>query len=205
MTRINSQRDKNAKATKATLILEASLLFAKDGFSNTSLGNIAEQAQVTKGAIYHHFDSKEAIFAACYSRQANAVANVVKKVVLTDDPWVDTINQCKAYLELSTKKGGMGVSIQEAITVLGWKQWRQLDETHTMCLLTETISRLQAAQLLKPYTSALLADALYGILIHAMMNLVEADDKQTAREELLLLIQDFIRGVMTDSARSKAR
>jgi len=205
MANIKSRRDANAEATRAALIQKAGLLFAKDGFSNTSLGKIAEHARVTKGAIYHHFDSKDDIFAACYSRQASEVAKVVREVTLTDDPWIDAINQIKAYLDISMKKGGLGVSIQEAITVLGWLKWRKLDEEHTMGLLTQTIARLQAAQLLKPYTSTLLADALYGILIHAMMSLVGAEDKKTTRDELILLVQDFIFGVMTESAKEKIR
>ena len=205
MANIKSRRDENAEATRAALIQKAGSLFAKNGFNNTSLGKIAEHARVTKGAIYHHFDNKDDIFAACYSRQASEVAKVVRKVALTDDPWIDAINQSKAYLDISMKKGGLGVSIQEAITVLGWVKWRKLDEEHTMGLLTQTIARLQDAQLLKPYTSTLLADALYGILIHAMMSLVEAEDRKATRNELILLVQDFIFGVMTESAKEKIR
>lgn len=201
MAKPRSTRDVNAEATRQLLIAEARRLFAKDGFSRTSLSKIAEKACVTKGAIYHHFSSKEDIFSACYSSQACDVAKAIRQVSLTDDPWQDIINQCKSYLNTSMKKKGMGLSIQEAITVLGWDRWRKLDEEHTMGLLTQNISRLQEAKLLKPYSSALLADAIYGILVHAMMSLVGAEDKAATRDELLLLIQDLLIGVMTESVR----
>ena len=185
------------------LIQKAGVLFGKHGFNSTSLGKIAEQARVTKGAIYHHFDNKEDIFAACYSEQAAKVANSVREVPLSNDPWLDTLKQFKAFLDNAEIKGGMGVSIQEAITVLGWEKWRALDEKFTMGLLAQNIERLQAEKLLKPYRSSLLADAIYGILINAMMSLVAAKDKEATREELLLLLQDFILGVMTEPARKR--
>lgn len=199
-----SKRDENAEATRNVLIHKAGALFGKNGFNNTSLGRIAEDANLTKGAIYHHFSNKEDIFAVCYSLQASQVAELVRQVPLTDDAWQDTVNLCHAYLDTAFVKKGSGISIQEAITVLGWNQWRALDKEHTMSLLVQSIKRLQDEGLLKPYTDSLLADTIYGILVHAMMNLVDAKDKKATREELLQLLQDFILGVMIKPTNAMA-
>ncbi|MBB6521285.1 TetR/AcrR family transcriptional regulator [Pseudoteredinibacter isoporae] len=197
---LKSRRDENAEATREELIEKAGLLFGKQGFSKTSLGKIAEDARVTKGAIYHHFKNKEDIFAACYSKQASQVSAHVEKVSLTDDPWLDMINQSKAFLETSKTTR---IPIQEAITVLGWEKWRKLDEEHTLKPLIEGVTRLIDHGLLKPYKADLLADAIFGVLIHSMMSLVGARDRKAKREELLLLLEDFISGALTEDAKKR--
>jgi len=198
-----SRREENAEATRNALIQQASKLFAKNGYNNTSLCKIAEQTRATKGAVYHHFENKEDIFSACYRKQAEEVAAAVGKVEQSDDIWLDTINQCKVYLDCAMADDGIGIPIQEAISILGWTNWRKLDEECTMGLLIQTIDKLKAKQLLKPYTTAILVDAIYGILIHANMSVFTAKNKKQARDELLQLIQDFLIGVMTKPARDK--
>jgi len=198
-----SRRKENAEATRNALIQQASVLFAKNGFNNTSLSKIAEQARVSKGAVYHHFESKEDIFSACYRKQAEEVASAVGTVEQSEDIWLDTIKQCEVYLDCAMADDGIGIPIQEAISILGWTNWRKLDEECTMGLLIQTIDKLKAKELLKPYTTSILVDAIYGILINANMSLVTAKNKKEARNELLLLIQDFMMGVMTKPARDK--
>jgi TetR/AcrR family transcriptional regulator, cholesterol catabolism regulator len=45
--------------TRAQLVASALRLFEENGFDRTSLQQIVEDAQLTKGAFYHHFQSKE--------------------------------------------------------------------------------------------------------------------------------------------------
>ena len=56
-----SQADRRA-ATVGTILAEARRLFTERGFEATSIDEIAEAAGVAKGAVYHHFTSKEAVF-----------------------------------------------------------------------------------------------------------------------------------------------
>src|SRR5690349_22389150 len=44
------------------LIEIASRLFATHGYAGTSLRDIAEEAQITKAALYYHFPNKEALY-----------------------------------------------------------------------------------------------------------------------------------------------
>src|SRR3954466_4100327 len=59
-----SRRDEYSEATRQGLIDSARRLFAERGFSRTSTEEIVRAARVTKGALYHHFEGKNALFEA---------------------------------------------------------------------------------------------------------------------------------------------
>src|ERR1700733_7086788 len=53
------RRAAQGAATRASLLQAALELFGSEGFADTSLDDVVARAQVTKGALYHHFGSKE--------------------------------------------------------------------------------------------------------------------------------------------------
>ncbi len=54
----------HSAATRGGIVSAALRLFAERGFASTSIADIAGAAGITKGAIYWHFDSKDALFKA---------------------------------------------------------------------------------------------------------------------------------------------
>jgi AcrR family transcriptional regulator len=64
MTEVKSRREMYSEATRAALLDEATALFAERGYAGTSLEDVASASQVTRGAVYHHFASKQALFEA---------------------------------------------------------------------------------------------------------------------------------------------
>ena len=62
-------------ATIAAILTAARALFAERGFEAASIDDIALAAGVTKGAVYHHFPSKEAIFVDVLDAVHRDVAN----------------------------------------------------------------------------------------------------------------------------------
>lgn len=72
MTRKRLTRAESKRRTRAELLRAANRLFLRDGFVATSLAAIAEEAEVTKGAVYSNFEGKEDLFLALL-RQADEV------------------------------------------------------------------------------------------------------------------------------------
>lgn len=80
MARIS--RSESKARTRQRLISEAERLFVEQGYAATSLEQIAQAAEVTKGAIYGHFASKEELLlAAIEATPAPSYAQ------LMDDSW----------------------------------------------------------------------------------------------------------------------
>ena len=63
-------RAESKERTRQRLLAEAQRLFREHGYAATSLGQIAEAAEVTKGAIYGHFASKEDLMLSAIEQAA---------------------------------------------------------------------------------------------------------------------------------------
>ena len=68
----------DSQATINEILFNAANLFLEKGFANTSMNDIAKAAGISKGAIYHHFKSKEEIINAVTDKQAAAVQEIME-------------------------------------------------------------------------------------------------------------------------------
>lgn len=66
------QKKYDSKVTIETILTVSTKLFLEKGFDKTSMRDIAEAANVSKGAIYHHFKSKDDVINAVTKRQTEA-------------------------------------------------------------------------------------------------------------------------------------
>lgn len=65
--------------TKKNKVIEvATILFAKNGFENTSMANICSEAKVSKGLVYHHFKSKESILIEIFTQVTEQMVEMNK-------------------------------------------------------------------------------------------------------------------------------
>ena len=114
-------------ATRALLIDSARKLFADKGFSAVSTEAIVAAAGVTRGALYHQFDDKAALFAAVYEEvERELVADVAERIVA-----VGPADQLQAmrigarlFLDLCSAPEVQQIVLIDAPAVLGWEQWR---------------------------------------------------------------------------------
>ncbi|MEH7502256.1 helix-turn-helix domain-containing protein [Neobacillus drentensis] len=85
----------NSQATIETILSVSAKLFLEKGFDKTSIKDIAETAGISKGAIYHHFQSKDEIINAVTEKQAQNVENMIKG-------WLSEMGACTGKEKLVT-------------------------------------------------------------------------------------------------------
>src|ERR1700722_4525561 len=61
-----SLRTDQVAQTRTALVAAARRLFGRDGFAATSVDDIAREARLTTGALYHHFPNKTALFESVF-------------------------------------------------------------------------------------------------------------------------------------------
>ena len=74
-----NKKDIQSEKTKATIIKAAISLFAKNGFHNTSIAQITEMCQLSKGALYWHFEDKEDLLMAVIDQVRQEWKDVLRK------------------------------------------------------------------------------------------------------------------------------
>ncbi len=151
--------------TTARLIEIAREIFTRDGYAGAAMEEIVQQAGVTRGALYHHFGSKEGLFKAV----VNAVQEDVGRRVLTaaernPDAWESLMAGCAAFLQASLDPQVQQIMLVDAPSALGWSHWRELDAQYSMASLRSALAELiESGQ-----TVALPLDALVHLLSGAM-------------------------------------
>jgi AcrR family transcriptional regulator len=90
-------RAQHAEATRRAVLAAARRSFGKKGYTQTSVDEIAVEARVTKGAVYHHFAGKEALFRAVY---AGMEAETQTRAVAAMNPEEPPIGQLMAAVNV---------------------------------------------------------------------------------------------------------
>ena len=84
-------RQARSEATRKRIINAAVDLFAQVGYQATGLGDIIERAEMTKGALYYHFDSKEALATAIIEEGANTALTAFRSISEPSSPALENM------------------------------------------------------------------------------------------------------------------
>jgi AcrR family transcriptional regulator len=173
------------EATTAALIGAARELFAKDGYEATSLDAIAAAARLTKGAVYHHFESKRELFAAVFQAEADHLAEIVAEAYTRKrDPWKGFEAGCIAYLEACLEPGLQQIMLLDAEPAVGWDRMRQL-ESGLLSMMETGIGRAIEAGRIGRRDPGPLAQLLFGTLCEAAMVVARAADQPAAQRAIV--------------------
>jgi AcrR family transcriptional regulator len=124
---MTSQAERRA-ATIAAIVSAARELFGARGFEGTSIDDIADGAGVAKGAVYHHFDSKEQIFARVFEQMTAALATEVVAAGAAGTTILERFRRgTLRYLTAIAGDKFRQVLLTDGPAVLGWEKWREID------------------------------------------------------------------------------
>ena len=125
-----SQQERRT-ATIAAILAAARKQFIARGFEDTTIDDIAARAGVAKGAVYHHFDSKEQIFERVLDSILAGMAREVSVAAAKGSDVVDSmVRGTQKYLESATGPDTRRVLLIDGPVVLGWSKWREMDQRH---------------------------------------------------------------------------
>jgi AcrR family transcriptional regulator len=152
------------------------------------LSEIVTAAGVTKGALYHHFESKSALFHAVLAQVQDDVARrVAETAEAQQDPWTQFTAGCRAFLTASTDPEVQRIMLIDGPAVLGWTRWRALDEAHSARHLTEALAVLIEIGVIAPQPVAPLSRLLSGAMNEAALWLAASGRPQDMADTLAAL------------------
>ena len=142
MSKGSTERDKQAASTRAALIEAAIVRFGAAGYQATTVEAVAGDLEVTKGAAYHHFADKRALFAAVFLAVQRRLVVAVARKSSSGPPLQRLREACAAYLDQCTPTVARIVLV-DGPAVLGDMDWRQTEDRLWLRALRD---RIDAAQ-----------------------------------------------------------
>jgi AcrR family transcriptional regulator len=194
-----SQAERRATTT-AAILASARALFAERGFEGASIDDIALAAGVAKGAVYHHYASKEAIFLEVLDAVHRDVAAVEPSAELAGvtDP-VELIGSAVLhYLTVVSEPATRRILLIDGPVVIGWTRWREIDDRYF-----GAGAKVAMRALLGPDASEGEVDAAthlsMGAVMEAALVCATADDPPGKARQLVAGLKRMLAGLRADA------
>lgn len=172
-----------SEATQTALIAAATELFAEQGYAGTGREEIAERAGVTRGALYHHFGSKLAIFRAVVEDVEGRVTERVAVAGMHGETARDRlVAGAFEFLDACLEPAVSRILCIEAPAVLGWAVWHEIEEQYGLALVRGALHEVAGEAALTAADVDALAPVLLGMLQEAALTVATAADPAAARE-----------------------
>ncbi len=187
-----TQAERSA-GTRARLIAAGRALFTEKGFAGAGREEIAEAAGVTRGALYHHFDSKLALFRAVVEDlEADLGARLMEAAAAGDSPLDALRRGCLAFLDAACDPAVRRIVLLDAPGVLGWEAWREVDAQFGLGLLKHSLREVMDAGQIEEQPVDPLAHMLLAALNEAAMLVAQADDQAGERARVGVTVERLV-------------
>lgn len=206
---MGDRRQRHTDETRQSLVDEAARLFADHGYAATSLDAIAAGADVTKGALYHHFSGKQAVFEAAFEQvQSRAASRIVRATDGRPDPWDTAQAGVRAFLEAAQEPGYRQVVVSDGPSVLGRERYREQEERSTYAVVDKIVRSVITAEG-RDLDEAMIDTCtrlVFGALSAAGGSVAVSDDPGAAAarvETAIAVVLAGLRGLLEDGAGAR--
>ena len=194
-------QEERSAATRDALIAAARKLWGLRGYADVGTPEIATAAGVTRGAMYHQFADKAALFREVVEVVEQDVmarmALVVAESAVTTP--ADAIRAAvDAWLDVSGDPEVRQLILLDGPSVLGWAEFRDVAQRYSLGMTEQLLSEaIRTGQLARQPVRPL-AHVLIGALDEAAMVIATADDPQRVRRETREVLHHIINGILTE-------
>ncbi|MGO1053214.1 TetR/AcrR family transcriptional regulator [Crossiella sp. CA198] len=196
MATARPRRMEYSESTRQALVDSAMELFSRKGYAGTSLDEIAARARVTKGALYHHFGGKQALFEAAFDAvETDMLARLAKIVSQPGDPWESAMAGLRAYLKVCLEPSYQRIVLHEGPVVMGWERWREAEEQFSYGLVRATVVGLAESGEIDDLPIEPMSRLMFGALAGSATQIANAADPKKASEEVGLCIERVMAGL----------
>jgi AcrR family transcriptional regulator len=193
---VKSRQAENAAATRSALLKVARKLFSERGYAATATEEVVRRARVTRGALYHHFRDKRALFNAVLHEEQMKLAASIKAVAAREpDPWRALMAGCHAFLDACLDSTVQQILLIDAPAVLGWEGCREADAMYYLAGVKAAIQAAIDERIVPPQPVDALARVILGALNEAAMLIAHADDEEAARREVSDVVEKLLSGL----------
>jgi AcrR family transcriptional regulator len=188
-----SLREEQVRQTRAALVAAGRALFGSRGFAATSVDDLAAEARVTTGALYHHFPTKTALFETVFEELHLEVLAASMTAAEGATSELDLLARgIDSFLDSSLQPDVQRIMVIDAPAVLGLARYIELDDRHALGAITNTLKAAQAMGELQADDPETLATLLMGALTRGSMLIATSADPAATRDQVSATMRRLI-------------
>ena len=200
------RRGDQAAITRKAVVDAARRLFAEHGYAGTGTHAIVTAAGVgTRGALYHHFEDKEALFAEVFAAVTTELADEIERRADLHgvDPLEALTRRLRTFLTCVADNSEAQRVLLDGPVVLGWERFRDLECTYGLRPIERLLTQAAEAGLVAPPSRALAALVL-ATVDEAAMSVAAASDKRAACHQFGDALATVLDGLRVKGSRRPA-
>jgi len=181
--------------TTERLIAVARRQFAEKGFAAVVMDELCAEADLTRGALHHHFGGKAGLFTAVVQHLLDEINQAIDARYATHvDPWEGYIDTCLYYYDLLHEPALRRILLQDAPGVLG-PRLRAMEEASYIGPMAQGLVELQQAGRLRAFDAVAMAHLLNGAMGDSGIWVIAQDDPQAAAERVKGALRCLMEGL----------
>ncbi|ANK74397.1 MULTISPECIES: TetR/AcrR family transcriptional regulator [Ensifer] len=179
--------------TRAAILDAARGLFVTRGYADTSTPDIVAAAGLTRGALYHHFEDKKALFRAVAEREAIAVATSIEQATSGDLSARQALKVgARAYFDAMREPGRIRLLLLDGPAVLGKLEMMAIDAANAQRTLEEGIAEAMAPATVSAERLSAMASLLSAAFDRAALDIADGASSEVYAETIGTLIDRMV-------------
>lgn len=198
-----NKKAERGRATRDQLVEIATGMFAEHGYEGTSIEAVLRAAEVSRGALYHHFAGKEALFEAVFEsvetdvgRRAmealGATGDADEALAGAGDPVKVLRAVSLSWVALAGDPVVQRIVLVDGPAVLGWQRWRELEERYALGGTKAIMRQVADAGRLPSRYADPFAHMLMAAMNEMAMVVARADDPETAMRDGRAAVEELL-------------
>lgn len=191
-----------SEETRLRLLDAARTLFTERGYAATSTEELVREVGVTRGALYHHFDGKQAIFEAVFLALEEEFAETARRIAVpSQSAWENLQAGCRAFLDMCLRPDVQRIVLLDGPAVLGPGRWREVEDVYALAPLVLGLTGAMRDGVIATRPAAPLARMLLAAINEGGLFIAQADDAEAARNEVGAAFDVILNGLRVRTAR----
>jgi AcrR family transcriptional regulator len=187
-------------STKATIIAVARRLFATRGYDGTSTEAVLEESKVSRGALYHHFETKEALFAEVLEAvEVDITAATGRVRANSTDPVEALAAAFNCFLDMASESEVRQIVLTDAHSVVGWQKWREIEGRHGLGRLKQALTFIAATGRIREEMVDVFAHILLASLLEVAFMVARSPDRRSATKMGRKAMKELLERLLTKS------
>ena len=195
-------QEQRSAATRHALIAAARQLWAARSYAEVGTPEIVAAAGVTRGAMYHQFADKAALFLAVMEAvEQDVVARLAEAIAQSGaaTPAAAIRAAVEPWLDICVDPEVRQLLLLDAPSVLGWERCRDITQRYSLGMTERLLVEAMNAGQLAVQPARALAHILIGALDEAAMVIATAEDRDQARADVGEVLRRLFDGLLIDT------